>query len=188
MEDTKIYPFCYKIKENCPPCPPCNENSNCVNLLAHYISLKSNKFRSENEKQVAKKNVGNCLKKFGDMYKKVGIELYVNPKTKQIIFPDHERILANYNLFLDDIGINQTNSPYINELIDIYQILLNDKLREVYNDFYKMSGFAELESIMPKEYGIARILGRNIDGGKKRRKTLKKKKLTKRKKRTYRKN
>jgi len=116
-------------------------------------------------------NVANCLQKYGDMYKTVGIELYVNPKTKQILFPDHQRILSNYNVFLNEIGLSEPTSPKDSDVIDnkikVYQILLNDKLRETYNEFYQSAGFSELESIMPKEYGISRILN-NKTGGKKR--------------------
>lgn len=180
-----IYPYCYKIKENCPPCnnynPPNNNNnilgdstvrSDCIYLLAKYLALKANTFADKYQLDNAHMNVANCLQKYGDMYKIVGIELYVNPKTKQILFPDHQRIISNYNLFLNEIGINEPTSQKDIEIVDnkikIYQILLNDKLREIYNEFYQSAGFSDLESIMPKEYGISRILnttdGNNIPG------------------------
>lgn len=188
MDDktAEIYPYCYKIRDNCPPCnnycPPCDnqlpsrsiDNNDCVYLLAKYLALKSNRFADKYKLDNAYMNVANCLQKYGDMYKTVGIELYVNPKTKEILFPDHQRILSNYNVFLNQIGLNEPTSPKdsneIDNKIKLYQILLNDKLREIYNDFYQSAGFSELESIMPKEYGIARIMGKNTDknGGKKR--------------------
>jgi len=181
----EIYPYCYKIKDNCPPCdnycPPCDnnlsvhkiDNNDCTYLLAKYLALKSNRFADKYRLDNAHMNVANCLQKYGDIYKTVGIELYVNPKTKQILFPDHQRILSNYNVFLNEIGLSEPTSPKDSDVIDnkikVYQILLNDKLREIYNDFYQSAGFSELESIMPKEYGIARILNKNYNGGKKRR-------------------
>lgn len=185
MDDktVEIYPYCYKIKDNCPPCdnnnPPNNnnltgdklDNNDCVYLLAKYLALKTNRFADKYRLDNAHVNVANCLQKYGDIYKTVGIELYVNPKTKQILFPDHQRILANYNVFLNEIGLKEPISPKDSDVIDnkikLYQILLNDKLREIYNEFYQSAGFSELESIMPKEYGIARILN-NKTGGKKR--------------------
>lgn len=195
MDDTtKLYPYCYKIKDSCPPCNTKIMDDNCIRLLSNYLAFKSNRFVSENKLNDVYIKLGNCLKKYGDMYKKVGIELYVNPKTKQIIFPDNQRIIANYNLFLNDIATIELQSPKeekkLDEKINIYQILLNDKLREVYNDFYQNAGFSELESIMPKEYGIARIMGPNIekDGGKRRRKTNKRRKKGKKTKRKYIKN
>jgi len=189
MDDktAEIYPYCYKIKDDCPPCDnqlPSRsiDNNDCVYLLAKYLALKSNRFADESKLDKAYMNVANCLKKYGDMYKTVGIELYVNPKTKQILFPDHQRILSNYNVFLNEIGLNEPTSPGDSDEIDnkikVYQILLNDKLREIYNEFYQSAEFSELESIMPKEYGIARIMGKNTDkyGGKKRKKTQKRRK------------
>jgi hypothetical protein len=179
----EIYPYCYKIKDNCPPCnnQPHNNNlysyniasSDCIYLLAKYLALKSNIFADKNQLDKAHMNIGNCLQKYGDMYKTVGIELYVNPTTKQILFPDHQRIISNYNIFLKDIGgFKKPNSLEDSDIIDnkikIYQILLNDNLRELYNEFYQAPGFSELESIMPKEYGISRILNieNNTKGGK----------------------
>jgi hypothetical protein len=177
----EIYPYCYKIKDNCPPCnnyyPPHDNHlphdrkshNDCVYLLAKYLALKSNRFADKYQLDNAHMNVANCLQKYGDMYKIVGIELYVNPKTKQIIFPDHQRIISNYNILLNEIGLNEPTSPKDSDIIDnkikIYQILLNDKLREIYNEFYQSAGFSELESIMPKEYGISRLLN-NRTGGK----------------------
>lgn len=187
MDDTiKMYPYCYKIKEDCPPYNMNSTYDNCIKLLAKYLALKSNRFVSENNLNDAYMKLGNCLRKYGDMYKKVGIELYVNPKTKQIIFPDNQRIISNYNVFLNDIATFDTKEEKnIDEKINIYQILLNSKLREVYNDFYQSAGFSELESIMPKEYGISKIMGTNINknGGKKRKtnKIRKKGRKTKRK-------
>jgi hypothetical protein len=63
----------------------------------------------------------------------------------------------------------------------LYNILLNDNLRKKYNDFYYSSDFGELESLMPKEYGITRIMGKEIkkEGGKRRKTKRTKTKRTK---------
>jgi hypothetical protein len=60
----------------------------------------------------------------------------------------------------------------------LFNILLNKSLRKKYNEFYSSYGFSELDSIMPKEYGIACIMGEESKGGKQ-----KKNKKTKRKNR-----
>lgn len=184
-ETTKIFPYCYKIKEDCPPCTINTEGNECVKLLANYLVLKYNRYVSKEYLEKAHIKVGKCLKKYGDIYKKLGIELYVNPKTKSIYFPDNERIMSNYNLFLNDIGTFEPKSPkeenIIYEKISLYQILLQEKMREVYNDFYKNNEFSELESIIHTNT--------NNNGGKKR-KTIKNrlKRKTRTKKRIYKKN
>jgi len=177
-----LYPYCYKIKDECPPC---KIKDNCIRLLSHYLVLKSNKYVSEQSLNNAHMKLGDCLKQYGDMYKKVGIELYVNPKTKEIIFPDNQRITANYNMFLNGYSPFNLQTPkeesIYDEKIIIYQILLNEKLREVYNNFYRNEGFSEKESILPKEYGITRLMGPEIEnnGGKRKKKTNKTRKKVK---------
>ena len=132
-------------------------------------------------------NLFNCLKKYGDIYKKLGIELYVNPKTKQIIFPDNARIQSNLNLFIQDTNFDtksEREENNTNDKLMLYNILLNDKLRNKYNEFYYSTGFAEDGSLIPKEYGIARIMGKETEkeGGKrKKRKKRKTRKIRKNK-------
>ena len=172
------YPYCYRIKDDCLPCENKNFVKNddinkCVLLYSDYLGINSSNM-TKNEKEDAFMKVVNCLKTYGDMYKKIGIELYVNPKTYQIYYPDNARIQANYNLFLEKIGhnknlINENMTQDDNEKIQMFNILLNDKLREIYNQYYQSYGFSDIESLKPKEYGIARIMGPDV-GGKKTRK------------------
>ena len=189
-DNTIVYPFCYKISEGCPPSKDCkiekksnddNHLFDCIELLSKYMSVSSSNFISQEKKDEAHKNIGMCLKKYGDIYDKLGMKPYVNPKTYSILFPNNERIHANYNLFLRDIGSKQINGPkesdFRREKLELYQILLNDKLREVYNEFYQSHGFSNIESIKPKNYGITEIMASESSGGKK-----KKKRKTKRKK------
>ena len=125
--------------------------------------------------------MSNCLKKYGDIYKKLDIELYVNPKTQKITFPINSQIQSKLNLYLNSIDLN-TKSPKISneqdEKLMLFNILLNDNLRNVYNNFYYSTGFSELESLLPKKYGIARIMDTNYDevGGRKNKKYIKTKK------------
>ena len=175
---TVVYPYCYKIKETCPPCDS-EPSHECVKLLAMYMADKSNKFAPEHVTDQSHQNVGNCLKKYGDIYKKLGIELYVNPRSKQITFPTQERIVSNYSLFLRSIGTADPASPKEDnirgEKINLYQMLLNEPLREVYNSFYQSSGFSDIDSMMPKDYGIAKLMGSNATGGKRGQKRVHKK-------------
>lgn len=203
---TVIYPFCYKISEGCPPSKDCktdkNSNNNndnnhlfdCIELLSKYMTILSSNFISQEKKDEAHTKIGMCLKKYGDIYDKLGIKPYVNPKTYAILFPNDERIQANYNLFLRDVGSKKINSPkesnLLREKLELYQLLLNKKLRDVYNEFYQSYGFSNIESISPKNYGITEIMGSDSSGGKKnkRRKTKRKKSVKSRTKRRMRKN
>jgi hypothetical protein len=195
--ETVVYPFCYKIKENCLPCNnnniiSVNNPIDCVVELSKLDKASALYFNKE-LKQKYLDNLFDCLKKYGDIYKQLNIELYVNPKTKQIIFPDNSRIQSNFNLFIQDNNLD-TSSPReadkINNKLMLYSILLNDNLRKKYNEFYYSSDFAELESVMPKEYGIARIMGKETEkeGGKRKKsrktKTKKNKRKNKLKRRT----
>jgi len=188
---TEVYPFCYKIKETCLPCNDKNNNlisvNNPIDCIAELSKLdkSTGSYFNETLKEKYLNNLFDCLKKYGDIYKKLGIELYVNPKTKQITFPDNSRIQSNFNLFVKETNF-ETYSPRefddINYKLMLYNILLNDNLRKKYNDFYYSSDFGELESLMPKEYGITRIMGKEIkkEGGKRRKTKRTKTRKTKR--------
>jgi hypothetical protein len=184
----EIYPFCYKIKETClpcneRPCPSCN-NTYCLEELSK-INKKFMKDDKEKEQDID--NLFNCLKKYGDIYKNLDIELYVNPKTQKIIFPNNTQIQSKLNLYLDKIDFN-TKSPRVennqDEKLMLFNILLNDKLRNEYNNFYYSNGFADLDSLLPKKYGINRIMDTEYDehGGRKIKKYIKTKKRRKNKK------
>jgi hypothetical protein len=150
------------------------------------MSVSTNNLISQEKKDEAYKKTGMCLKKYGDIYDKLGMKPYVNPKTYALLFPNNERIQANYNIFLRDIGSKETNGPkeynLRREKLELYKILWNKTLREVYNDFYQSHGFSNIASITPKNYGITEIMGSDSSGGnnKKRRKTKRRK--TKRRK------
>ena len=195
-DNTVLYPYCYKIKDGCPPCSEKivdnsiqNESDYCLELLANYVVVSENVYRSQDEKDEAKSQLGRCLKKLGDLYNKANIELYVNPNTKDILFPDQQRIQSSFNQFLREIGSNSTNSPkeYYSriEILKIFNILLNNKFRDIYNNLYVSEGLASPKSLKPKEYGITRLLGSdkevkwNLGGKKKNRKQNKTKRKSK---------
>ena len=76
-------------------------------------------------------------------------------------------------------------------MYQLYNILLNDNLRQKYNEFYYSVGFSELNSVMPKEYGISRIMGKEeqTNGGRKRKiKKIRRTKTNKKLKRKSKKN
>jgi len=66
----------------------------------------------------------------------------------------------------------------------MYNMLLNNTLREIYNSFYKRYRLAEPDSIKPKVYGISRIMG-TPSGGKKTKKTKTIKNKNHKKQKTY---
>ena len=184
---TVVYPYCYKIKETCIPCDTMTSEQNNNNIINIKTTNCIDELSRISKNTSENKNVDdlfNCLKKYGDIYKKLGIELYVNPKTKAVQFPDNQRIQSNLNVYLEEIDPD-TTSPKINteqeEKFKLYNILLNDKMRKMYNDFYYSKGFSELDSISPKEYGIAKIMGPDTStGGKKHKRRTNKRKTNKR--------
>jgi len=192
-EKTLVAPYCYKIKEGCLPCSKSTDNVNvtpttssqpkCINILSKYMKLSEPWAKDKKDKMYDK--LFECLKQYGDIYKKLNIELYVNPKTKQITFPDNQRIQANLNKFLRNVNTDTKSPKEYNEneyKLELYNVLLNDSLRKLYNEFYNSYGYSELSSILPKEYGIARLLGPESSGGKIKKQTKRRKyKLTKRK-------
>lgn len=194
--ETVVYPFCYKIKENCLPCNnnnivSINKPIDCIAELSK-LNKSSSPYFDKKLKEKYLDNLFDCLKKYGDIYKELGIELYINPKTKQAIFPDNARIQSNLNLFLENNNFDTTSpreDDNINYKLMLYSILLNDNLRKKYNEFYYSNGFAESESLLPKEYGIARIMGKETEKGKEggRRKKYKKTKKNRRKNKSNRK-
>lgn len=164
--NSTTYPYCYKIKETCLPCVNSTsaKKNTCTVELINYMKDTKIKMYNPNIDSKSNDKLFECLKQYGDIYKKLGIELFVNEKTKQAVFPTNEGIRANLNLYLSNVDTNKISKESIEETMMLYDVLLNDKLREKYNEFYYSNGFGDLDSLQPKEYGIARILG-----GKKRR-------------------
>lgn len=144
----------------------------CTKLLSLYLQTLENKGKYEADKIYHE--LLECLQPFGDIYGKLKMELYVNPRNRQIMFPDNPRIQAHLNTFLRESRLG--NYAFMKEMasrdrpltpeedanfentLNLYQILLNDRLRTVYNEYYR-SHFAEPSSILPKEYGISKLLG-----------------------------
>ena len=161
--NSTIYPLCYKIKDTCLPCDSTSAKKNtCTVELINYMKDKKNKMYNPNIDSKSNDKLFECLKQYGDIYKKLGIELFINEKTKQAVFPTNEGIRSNLNLYLSNVDPNKVSKESIEETMMLYDILLNDKLREKYNEFYYSNGFGDLDSLKPKEYGIARILGGKI--------------------------
>jgi hypothetical protein len=185
--ETVVYPYCYKIKDSCLPNSSNNNASgtptDCLKELSEIEKMSEPYINKEiKEKNIS--NLINCLKKYGDIYKQLNIELYVNPKTKAIIFPDNARIQSNLNLFLRENNFDEKDFENLEYKLMLFNILLNDNLRKRYNKFY-LDGLADIESLKPKEYGIARIMGKEDNVGGKRKAS---KKAIKRKKKNTRKN
>ena len=164
--NSTIYPYCYKIKDTCLPCDSKgSEKNTCAVELINYMKDKKNQMYNPNVPDESNDKLFECLKQYGDIYKKLGIELYINEKTKQAVFPTNDGVRANLNLYLTNVDTNKVSKESIEETMMLYDILLNEKLREKYNEFYYSNGFGDLDSLKPKEYGIQRLL----KGGKRRR-------------------
>ena len=178
-KNSTVYPLCYKIKDTCLPCDSKgSEKNTCTLELINYMKDKKNQMYNPNVDDKSNDKLFECLKQYGDIYKKLGIELYINEKTKQAVFPTNEGIRANLNLYLTHVDTDKVSKESIEETMMLYDILLNDKLREKYNEFYYSNGFGDLDSLKPKEYGIQRLLG-----GKRRRTNKRNKKVNKTNKR-----
>jgi hypothetical protein len=183
-----VYPYCYKIKESCLPCNDDDSKSACAVELIKYMNSSLNK----ETKEKSNDELFECLKQYGDIYKKLNIELYVNPKSKSIIYPDNQRIQSNLNEYLRNININNVSKESLEENMMLYNILLNDNLRNIYNGFYYANGFSDIKSIQPKKYGIDRLLESSDESsqmrgsssssrGGRRRKTIKRRRNNKKK-------
>ena len=134
-----VYPLCYKIKETSYQ-SSCINKPSCINKLAKYVKLKK-KIYGKNPDATEQAHISfvQCLKQYGDIYKKLGIELYVNPTTNKITFPDNQRIQSNLNEYMrkiaDDEATNTGTSSdkTQDETITLYNVLLHDYLRNAYN-------------------------------------------------------
>jgi hypothetical protein len=178
-----IYPYCYKIKDGCLPCP-INHLNKCLLILSRLICAKN--LKNVDLEKKFDDELFYCLKEYGDIYKKLNIELFVNPKTKLINFPDIQRIQSNLNLYLQDIYKNDANKNLseeeenkVKDKFILYSVLLTEKIKEKYDEYYYSKGFSDVDSLQPKEYGIVRLLGNENEnetsGGKKNNKTKRRK-------------
>ena len=167
--NTLIVPYCYKIKEDCPinnstknlysinkdDNSKCDIDINCVKKLAKYMSfIMNNPNSNPQRKEKLHDDIFYCLKDFGDIYKNLEFDLYVNPKTKQVHFPDNNRIQSNLNTFLRNLyNPNNTNKDQstIDYKLKLYNIILNDELRKKYNEWYYSLG--DINSLQPKSGG-----------------------------------
>jgi hypothetical protein len=206
-----IYPYCYEIKEGCPPCNrvqgDCNDE-NCLEELSKFLLISENhpkkgsrRGRYIEEESLAFEQVKHCLQKYGDIYNELDILPYVNPTTKDVLFPDQIRIQSRFNQFIRNLSTShdKENDKY---KIKLFNILLNTKLREVYNSLYNQPLFANPKSLEPTDPGIGALMEKSKKvtyadeyapsaGGKKRKRKTKKKhsnkiKRTKRRKQTKR--
>jgi len=160
----EIYPLCYKIKESCPSCdestcPSCN-NTDCLKELSKY-SNDIRPYKGNVELSEEYYHLLICLKKYGDIYKKLDIVLHVNEK-KEITFPTNLQIQSSLNLYLySNKFLNPTTPKEVkeqDEKIMLFNILLNDKLRAAYNRFYKIPGFADTDSLIESKYGFDKLI------------------------------
>jgi hypothetical protein len=168
--ENKYYPLCYKVENGCPPCNPSLSSiiykSKYPNCLEQLIKLSIT--ADVKEKNSLEEDLFKCLKQYGDVYKQLDIELYVNPINKKILFPTEERIISNLKKYIRECINNRTE---INEdLLLLYNMILISPLKEKYDEYYYSIG--DISSLLPKEYGIARLINR---GGKKSKRRIQRK-------------
>jgi hypothetical protein len=148
-----IYPYCYKIKEteNCPQIKD-SRISECLHSFIKYIIVMETSRPSKDMEEIVTNQLVKCLRRYGDLYKKLEIKLYVSPNGQNIILPDQERIQASFNTYLRKIGAKNESSPKQDnetiEMVELYSILLNSKFREIYNKYY-VDFFADDKSLKP---------------------------------------
>ena len=167
---SNVYPICYKIKETSYP-------SSCILELANYLRLKKqlvydmhsnpskdNKMEREyriihikhaNEMKQADASLLQCLKQYGDIYKRLNIDLYVDSENK-ITFPDNQRVQSNLNIYMKKIA-NTSSDKTQEETIMLYNVLLNDSLRNAYNEFYVSEGYAKNDQLLVKDTTVDKL-------------------------------
>ena len=174
--NTTVYPYCYKIKEDCLPCDSKgSEKNTCTLELKNYMESVENPNYNEKLKLQLEIKMKECLKQFGNIYKRLNIELVRNEKNEPF-YPDNQRIQSHLNTYLRTVDANKVSQETLEENMMLYGILLNENLRKIYNKFYHYKGFS---------YNVEDEESETQQGGKKRR--TKKRKTNKRKTRRIRK-
>jgi hypothetical protein len=173
--NTTVYPYCYKIKEDCLPCDSKGSEKNaCTDELINYMKSVENPYYNKESKLQSEIKMRECLKQFGDIYKRLNIELRRNEKNEPF-YPDNERIQSHLNTYLRNVDTNNVSKEILEENMTLYGILLNENLRKIYNKFYHYKGF----SYNGEDEESTDGLSETQQGGKKRR--TKKRKTNKRK-------
>ena len=140
--NTTVYPYCYKIKEDCLPCDSKgSEKNTCTLELKNYMESVENPNYNETLKLQLEIKMKECLKQFGDIYKRLNIELVRNEKNEPF-YPDNQRIQSHLNTYLRTVDANKVSQETLEENMMLYGILLNDNLRKIYNQFYNYKGFS----------------------------------------------
>jgi hypothetical protein len=131
-------------------------STNCPDCLGEIIKLSIKpglhiKYSEQDNMNMRDKMI-ECLKKYGDIYKDLDIELYVDQR--------------NRVTFIDELGIISHLKTYVKSCVDrrievdnnkmmLYSILLNNVFRDAYNQYYyEIVGH---ESITPTKFGIDRL-------------------------------
>ena len=155
----------YRVNGNYGNTPDIKVDEICLDFMAEYVQAKELKHVNTALYNEKKQNASNCLRKFGDIYKQLDIELYVLPN-KKVIFPDSSRINAHFNIFLRNYQVNPKTAKIVREQekkLKLFDFILHDIYREVYNEFYYLNGFSTSDSLTEKSYGMERLLDKVDD-------------------------
>ena len=155
-----LYRTYHRVYDNIPDNNNNEIDNKCINSLAEYVQAKELQHVNKPLYYEKMQNAFDCLKKYGDIYKQLDIELYVLPN-KTVIFPDSSRINAHFNIFLRNYQVDPKTITIRREQekkLKLFDFILHDIYREVYNEFYYSNGFSTSESLKQKTYGIEKLL------------------------------
>ena len=132
----QIYPLCYKIKDISH-----DKYVECLELFSKYLVVKNNNDLSG----PLMEELDKCLESYGNMYKRLNIIIAPIGRNKLPLLPaDDEagnvRMQSSMNMYMTEIGRDEPGTAYeANQRIqnlNMYSLLLYNKFREYYNDFY----------------------------------------------------
>jgi hypothetical protein len=147
------YPLYHTIEEEEPSPSPKFPSTNCPDCLGEIIKLSIIPSvyteYSEEDKINMRDKMFECLKKYGDIYKDLDIELYVD-KNNRVTFLDEKGIISHLKTYVKSCVDGRIEVD--NNKMMLYSILLNNVFRDAYNKYYyEIVGH---ESITPTKFGI----------------------------------
>ena len=133
----QIYPMCYKIKEISH-----DKYVECLELFSKYLVVQNNTALRDG----AMKDLDNCLDSYGNMYQRLNIIIVLGGiRHKLPLLPANDadgsiRIQSSMTTYMTEIGREEPTTAleakFRIENLNMYSLLLYNKFREYYNDFY----------------------------------------------------
>lgn len=102
---------------------------------------------------IAYKPLINCLERYGNIYKQLGIRVFVNIGKNVVIFPGDEQLKANYKIFKRNYKSQiEIGNPSYTKRLEIYNLLFRPRFREIYNDYLMNNKYNKDAKIYTAEY------------------------------------